>query len=55
MERFVFMLVLEGTDTDKNRTEDLLAYVGPDKSVKKFDQILRADQVAPGTRRTYFW
>ena len=43
------MSVLQGVDVAKTGAEDALAFLAEDKSVQKFDTILRADQVTKGT------
>jgi integrase len=49
------MTVLEPAEQEKRYAEKALAVLEGDSSVRKFDEILRADQVAPGTRSTYLW
>jgi integrase len=49
------MAVLEPTELEKRDAERVLALIQSDPSVRRFDEILRADQIMPGTRRTYFW
>jgi site-specific recombinase XerD/ribosomal protein L40E len=49
------MSVLESPDLDKRHAEQSLEFLANDKSVQKFNQILRADQVTVGTRKTYLF
>ena len=42
------------TETVVRRANDLLRQLEKDKSIRKFDQVLRAEQVAPRTRLVYF-
>jgi integrase len=49
------MSVLESPDLDKRYAEQSLEFLANDKSVQKFNQILRADQVTAGTRKTYLF
>jgi len=55
MRRVACMSVLESPDLDKRHAEQSLQFLANDKSVQKFDQILRADQVTAGTRKTYLF
>lgn len=49
------MPVLEPAELDKRYAQKALTILQDDSSVHRFDEILRADQVAPGTRSTYLW
>jgi hypothetical protein len=49
------MAVLESAALNKRYAERSLEFLADDKSVQKFDQILRADQVTAGTRKTYLF
>lgn len=55
MRGIVCMAVLQSLDLDKRDIDRSLEFLANDKSVSKFDQILRADQVTTGTRKTYLW
>ena len=41
-------------ETVVRRANDLLRQLEKDKSIRKFDQVLRAEQVGPRTRLVYF-
>ena len=48
------MAVLEPVEVDKRSADRALALCN-DKSLFKFDQLLRVQQVKQGTRSTYYW
>jgi hypothetical protein len=49
------MNLLEPTEIQRRSADGLVASLAADKSIKKFDDILRADRVTPGTRAIYLW
>jgi hypothetical protein len=48
------MAVLEPVEVDKRSADRALAICN-DKSLAKFDQLLRVQQVKQDTRSTYYW